>query len=40
MKAALLQLCSSDDPVENLAAVRDLLAEAKDRGADIALTPG
>jgi predicted amidohydrolase len=39
MKAALLQLCSSDDPVENLAAVRDLLAEAKDRGADIALTP-
>lgn len=39
MKAALLQLCSSDDPAENLGTVRDMLAEAKARGADIVLTP-
>jgi len=39
MKAALLQLCSSDDPAENLATVRTMLAEAKAGGAEFALTP-
>ncbi|MCX7646687.1 MAG: carbon-nitrogen hydrolase family protein [Rhodobacteraceae bacterium] len=39
MRAALLQLCSSDDPAENLGTVREMLAEAKARGADFALTP-
>ncbi len=39
MKAALLQLTSSDDPGENLQTVRAMLREAKDRGAEFALTP-
>jgi predicted amidohydrolase len=39
MKAALLQLCSSDDPAENLETVRGMLREAARRGAEIALTP-
>jgi predicted amidohydrolase len=39
MRAALLQLTSSDDPAENLAAARAMLTEAKAAGADIALTP-
>ncbi len=39
MKAALLQLTSSDDPAENLETVRAMLATAKAGGADFALTP-
>ncbi|MCA0930538.1 carbon-nitrogen hydrolase family protein [Ruegeria profundi] len=39
MKSALLQLTSSDDPVENLATVRGLLAEAAGQGARFVLTP-
>jgi deaminated glutathione amidase len=39
MRAALLQLSSSDDPAGNLATVRAMLAEAKAQGADFALTP-
>ncbi|CUK03133.1 (R)-stereoselective amidase [Ruegeria denitrificans] len=39
MKSALLQLCSSDDPVENLATVRALMAEAAGQGARFILTP-
>jgi predicted amidohydrolase len=39
MRSALLQLCSSDDPGENLATVRAMLREAKAGGADFALTP-
>ena len=39
MRAALLQITSSDDPAENLATVAAMLAEAKAGGADIALTP-
>lgn len=39
MRAALLQLSSSDDPAENLETVRTMLHEAKARGADVALTP-
>ncbi|WP_170327796.1 carbon-nitrogen hydrolase family protein [Ruegeria arenilitoris] len=39
MKTALLQLCSSDDPAENLATVRDMMAEAAGQGARFILTP-
>ena len=39
MKAALLQLCSSDDPAENLETVRAMLRKAAAAGADLALTP-
>ena len=39
MRAALIQLTSSDDPERNLAAAADALREAKAGGADIALTP-
>jgi deaminated glutathione amidase len=39
MKAALLQLSSSDDPVTNLATTRDLIAEAVAQGAGFVLTP-
>jgi len=39
MRAALLQLTSSDDPDENLALVRALMAEAAADGAGLILTP-
>ncbi|WP_170334679.1 carbon-nitrogen hydrolase family protein [Ruegeria arenilitoris] len=39
MKTALLQLTSSDDPAENLATVRTMMAEAADQGARFILTP-
>jgi predicted amidohydrolase len=39
MRAALLQLTSSDDPAENLETVRQMLREAARQGAEIALTP-
>jgi len=39
MRAALLQLNSSDDPGENLATVRQMLAEAVAEGAAWVLTP-
>lgn len=39
MRAALLQLSSSDDPAENLATMRALMAEARADGAEIILTP-
>lgn len=39
MRAAILQMCSSDDPEENLTTVLEALAEAKAAGADILLTP-
>ena len=39
MRAALLQMTSSDDPVRNLALMQDMLHKAKDQGAQIALTP-
>lgn len=39
MRVALLQMCSSDDPAENLAMARALLAEARAAGAAFALTP-
>ncbi|MAU53419.1 MAG: amidohydrolase [Roseovarius sp.] len=39
MRAALLQLTSSDDPAENLATMRALMAEARADGAEIILTP-
>ncbi|WP_170546482.1 carbon-nitrogen hydrolase family protein [Ruegeria arenilitoris] len=39
MKTALLQLCSSDDPAENLATVRDMMAEAAGQGTRFILTP-
>ncbi|MBJ6371941.1 carbon-nitrogen hydrolase family protein [Sedimentitalea arenosa] len=39
MKAALLQLCSSDDPAENLATIRDHVASAATAGAELVLTP-
>ncbi|HKL70934.1 carbon-nitrogen hydrolase family protein [Salibaculum sp.] len=39
MKAALLQLCSSDDPAENLRVVSELMDRAAKQGADIVLTP-
>lgn len=39
MRAAILQMRSSDNPEENLATVLSALAEAKADGADILLTP-
>ena len=39
MRAALLQLCSGDDPEANLAATRSLIAEAAVAGAGFVLTP-
>lgn len=39
MRAALLQITSSDDPAENLKAVRDLVREAVGEGAEIVCTP-
>ncbi|WP_163847993.1 carbon-nitrogen hydrolase family protein [Pseudooceanicola aestuarii] len=39
MKAALLQITSSDLPEENLAMLRDRVAEAAGRGAGFVLTP-
>lgn len=39
MRGALLQLCSSDDPAENLATVRAMIAEACEQGAEFILTP-
>jgi predicted amidohydrolase len=39
MRAALLQLTSSDDPDENLATLRALMAEARAGGAEFILTP-
>lgn len=39
MRAALLQLTSSDDPVENLAVVRAWMEDAAADGAEIILTP-
>jgi len=39
MKSALLQLCASDDPAENLTTVRAMMAEAADQGARFILTP-
>ncbi len=39
MKAALLQIRASDDPAENLDALRDLIAEAAAGGADMVFTP-
>ena len=39
MRAALLQISSSDDPLANLALVRGLMVRARDEGAEIALTP-
>ena len=39
MKAALVQLTSSDDPVANLPRTVDLIAEAASQGAGFVLTP-
>lgn len=39
MRAALLQLCSSDQPAENLSVVQDMMAEAAAQGAGFILTP-
>ncbi|SDD67570.1 carbon-nitrogen hydrolase family protein [Ruegeria marina] len=39
MKTALLQISSSDDPAENLAMVRTMMAEAAAQGARWVLTP-
>ncbi|MFY2823256.1 carbon-nitrogen hydrolase family protein [Ruegeria sp. MALMAid1280] len=39
MKTALLQLTSSDDPAENLATVRAMMAEVSGQGARFILTP-
>ncbi len=39
MKAGLVQLCAGDDPVANLAATRDLIAQAAAQGAGFVLTP-
>ncbi|MBC7163372.1 MAG: carbon-nitrogen hydrolase family protein [Roseovarius sp.] len=39
MRAALLQLTSGDDPRENLATLRALVAEARAGGAEFILTP-
>ncbi|MBW4981372.1 carbon-nitrogen hydrolase family protein [Mameliella sp. CS4] len=39
MRAALLQMTSSDDPAENLATMRGMLSLAQGEGAQIALTP-
>lgn len=39
MRAALIQLCSGDDPAANLPVTRDLLREAAMSGAGLILTP-
>ncbi|TBX20500.1 carbon-nitrogen hydrolase family protein [Nioella sediminis] len=39
MRAAILQMCSSDDPGENAKTVLAAMAKAKAAGADILLTP-
>ncbi|MHC0052072.1 carbon-nitrogen hydrolase family protein [Actibacterium sp. D379-3] len=39
MRAALLQICSSDDPAENLVTVRDMMRVAAAGGAGFVLTP-
>lgn len=39
MKTALLQLCSGDDPADNLRQVQWMLAEAAAEGVEFALTP-
>ena len=39
MRAALIQLTSSDDPVANLAVTREFVAQAATEGADLILTP-
>ncbi|NDV02698.1 carbon-nitrogen hydrolase family protein [Pseudoroseicyclus tamaricis] len=39
MRAALCQMCSSDDPGENLAAARAMIAEAAAGGAQLVCTP-
>jgi predicted amidohydrolase len=39
VKAALLQLCSSDDPGYNAAVVIDMMRDAAGRGAQLILTP-
>lgn len=39
MRAALLQMTSSDDPAENLTTMQDMLHRAKADGAQVALTP-
>jgi len=39
MRAALVQLSSSDDPAENLPVTRGFVAEAAQRGADLIMTP-
>jgi len=39
MRAAILQITSSDDPARNLEMVRKMVAEAVDAGADWVLTP-
>jgi len=39
MRAALIQLCSNDDPTANLPTTEALVREAAAAGADIALTP-
>lgn len=39
MRAALLQICSSDDPAANLGMVREMVQEAAQGGASFILTP-
>lgn len=39
MKTALLQITSSDDPVENLATVQGMIADAAAKGAEFICTP-
>lgn len=39
MRVALVQLCSSDDPSENLLTVSNFVAEAASKGAKFVLTP-
>lgn len=39
MKTALVQLCSSDDPADNLVVVQDLVGKAAAAGAGFILTP-
>jgi predicted amidohydrolase len=39
VRVALLQLTSSDDPAENLSTLRAMLAQAREQGAQWALTP-
>ncbi len=39
MRAALLQMTSSDDPAENLRVVRGMLRQAVENGADLVVTP-